>query len=307
MGFWSFFHPTSSEHSGKEEVKLEIGEDIRQSEEYGKYMERIGWKNVKIGKSGYQMFVRPLGIMGGVAKIQRTRLPLPWERIDEILAGYRVVLTKLEPLNCDYSDDDLARAGFGREKDPLRATRTRRIDLAPNPEVIMTGFKRARSWINKLRQEKYEVKIGDFDQFFRIWKQATKIQNIWSSSKKDYDSLWQSFGKKAFCVMVENSCGCMVLMHDRAAYYYYGAALPVAKENSWPYLVVWEAMLEAKRRGAIVWDWEGVYDPRYPNPRWKGFTQFKNTFGGEDVWLPGSFGKHSWGNLWRYSAPGRSR
>ncbi|KKU56867.1 MAG: hypothetical protein UX78_C0002G0047 [Candidatus Amesbacteria bacterium GW2011_GWA2_47_11] len=53
---------------------VEVREDIRQSEEYGRYMERIGWKTIQFNKS--QIFIRRLGPVS-VAKMQRGNLSLP--------------------------------------------------------------------------------------------------------------------------------------------------------------------------------------------------------------------------------------
>ncbi|OGD04880.1 hypothetical protein A3D85_03060 [Candidatus Amesbacteria bacterium RIFCSPHIGHO2_02_FULL_47_9] len=297
MGFWPFAKKESSWQSGKNAVGLEIGEDMRQSEAYAQYMKCIGWEVEKIPGTRCQIFVRRLGVLGAVAKLQRTRLPLPWTVIDKILRKNRVILMRVEPLNCNFSAEEFEKAGYKSEREPLRATKTIRINLNKNPQELLFSFKRARSWINKLVKNKHKVEIGNFDKFFEVWKKATRIQNIWSSSKKDFDNLWGSFGENAFSITIDDICGCLILMHDKVAYYYYGAALPAAKGQNLPYLTIWEAMREARKRGAKVWDWEGVYDPRFPNPKWKGFTQFKNTFGGEEVWFPGSFGKMTLRNL----------
>ncbi|TSC88127.1 MAG: methicillin resistance protein [Microgenomates group bacterium Gr01-1014_16] len=293
MAFWSGWGKQSSWPDGSAPVKLEIGLDIRHCQEWAEYTRKIGWIVEKISGTEFQIFVRKFGIFGSVAKIQRVRLPLPWGELNKMLKKYRVFFTIIEPMNGNF--DELKNAGFKKEKDAFRATKTTRIDLSGD---VLAKFKRARSWINKLAGEKHKIEIGKADKFFEIWKKATKIQHLWSSNKAHYDALVNSFGKSAFTVTVDDMCGCLVLTYDGVAYYYYGAALPDAKRKSLPYLYVWEAMKEAKKRGAKIWDWEGVYDPRYPNRGWKGFTQFKKTFGGEEVWFPGTFGKRTIGNFW---------
>jgi peptidoglycan pentaglycine glycine transferase (the first glycine) len=61
-----------------------------------------------------------------------------------------------------------------------------------------------------------------------------------------------------------------------------------------PYFIVWEAMKEAKKRGCKIWDFEGIYDARWPNKSWLGFSHFKKSFGGEEIEFPGSFEKWRW-------------
>lgn len=292
MAFWDSWFAKSSWPDGTDPVRLEIGTDIRHSPEWAEYMRKTGWIVEKIPGTEFQIFIRKFWLFGAVAKLQRVRLPLPWDKINKILKNYRVLYTIVEPLNGNFGD--LIKAGFKREKEAFRATRTIRIDL---DQDLLKSFKRARSWINKLKREKHKIEIGNADNFFKIWKEATRIQHIWSSNKANFDAITDSFGKNAFTVTINDSCGCLVLIYDKVAYYYYGAALPEAKRQNLPYLYVWEAMKEAKRRGAKIWDWEGVYDPRYPNKGWVGFSQFKRTFGGEDIWFPGTFGRKTWNNI----------
>ena len=97
------------------------------------------------------------------------------------------------------------------------------------------------------------------------------------------------FANNCFCITIDNLAGALVLIHDRVAYYYYAAALPEAKRKLLPYLVIWECIKEAKKKGCTTWDWEGIFDTRWPNKGWQGFTHFKKSFGGYEVSFPGSF------------------
>ena len=66
--------------------------------------------------------------------------------------------------------------------------------------------------------------------------------------------------------------------------------MPIGKEYHAPYLAVWTAIKEARTSGCDVWDFEGIYDPRYPSTNsWLGFTHFKKSFGGEEFVYPGTF------------------
>ncbi len=57
-------------------------------------------------------------------------------------------------------------------------------------------------------------------------------------------------------------------------------------------LVVWEGMLEGKRRGCRWFDFDGVRDERYrytKDENWDGITRFKVGFGGEEVTYLGTY------------------
>lgn len=272
---------------------VEIARDVRQSDEYGKYMERIGWKVIKI--QDIQIFVKGLGPVA-VAKIQRVDLPLAWDRIEKALRKNRVMMCILEP-NFLVS---VGLPGFGLNKWPYLPTKTLRIGLRSTEDKIFAQFtKRTRYTLRKLSNYDLGVSINDYDEFYEIWKNSAKRKNLWISSKKDFLTLVESFGKKCFCATLRRQgyggqAGALILIHDKTAYYYYAGATKEGNTLNLPYWVVWEAMKEAKKRGVEVWDFEGIYDERWPTKSWMGFSQFKKSFGGVEIEYPGSFVKWRW-------------
>jgi lipid II:glycine glycyltransferase (peptidoglycan interpeptide bridge formation enzyme) len=58
-------------------------------------------------------------------------------------------------------------------------------------------------------------------------------------------------------------------------------------------LVVWEGILEGKRRGCQWFDFDGIFDGRFARAQksWQGFSRFKVGFGGHEVTYLGSFNK----------------
>jgi lipid II:glycine glycyltransferase (peptidoglycan interpeptide bridge formation enzyme) len=193
-------------------------------------------------------------------------------------------MAKFEPLTKPVN--------FGQDSWPMLGTKTLRLDLTPSTEKIFGQFKKdCRYALRKAQNIKTQVQINDFDNFYSIWKKAASIKHLWTPSKKDFDSLVSCFGKNCFCVTINNLAGSFILIHDTVAYYYYSGALPQAKKLDLPYLVIWECIQEAKKRGCKTWDFEGIYDSRWPNKSWLGFSHFKKSFGGYEVEFPGSFTK----------------
>jgi lipid II:glycine glycyltransferase (peptidoglycan interpeptide bridge formation enzyme) len=64
------------------------------------------------------------------------------------------------------------------------------------------------------------------------------------------------------------------------AFYWHNGSLDIGKKLFAPTLCIWEAILECKRRRLKVFDFEGLYDERFPNKNtsWKGFSRFKLGF-----------------------------
>ncbi|MDP1722862.1 MAG: peptidoglycan bridge formation glycyltransferase FemA/FemB family protein [Candidatus Gottesmanbacteria bacterium] len=82
--------------------------------------------------------------------------------------------------------------------------------------------------------------------------------------------------------------GILLLFWDTIAYYWIAGATREGKKLFAPTLLVWEAIKLAKKREAKQFDFVGVWDERLPaeNHNWKGFTKFKEGFGGTELYYP---------------------
>lgn len=269
----------------------EVKTDLRQTSEYGDFLDKIGWTTVRV--KNVQVFFRKLGPVS-IAKIQRVSLPLPWEEISKELKERRVIMCKLEPRE-NQPDGEIGKIkkwGFKPDKWPLLGAKTLRVNLEKSEEKLMQSFKKdARYCLKKALEAAVEIKIDDWEVFYDVWKKAARNKDLWIPPKKDVEALKQVFGGKCFCLTAGRMAGVVIIVIEKTAYYYYSATLPEAKKLQLPYRMVWEAMREAKKRGAVAWDFEGIYDSRWPSKGWKGFSHFKKSFGGTEVELPGSFTK----------------
>ncbi len=275
--------------------QLEVVEDLRQTKEYGEYMESLGWKVAELGRCG-KIFLRPLGPLK-LAKFQRfTKIP-EINLLDELMNKERVVMCKLEPSEKIQETElnSFTAAGFKKDKWPLLASKTLRVDLRPATEVIFSKFKKdARYCIRKVQEDRYKISDDDTELFYFIWKKSSKRKNLWIPSKNEYDNFVRVWGKKVLCITIGEMAGVVIIVHKQTAFYYYAGATKEGTDKNLPYLAVWSGMQEAKKRGAKTWDFEGIFDTRWPNKRWLGFSHFKKSFGGQDVEYPGSFEKWRW-------------
>ncbi len=252
-------------------------EDVRQSVEYGRYMEKIGWEVIN------KVFIRRLGPVS-IAKIQRTNLP---KELDKVLKDNRVFMCKFEPAKVGHVPKEFRQDGW-----PMLGTKTIRVDLRPSEKKILESFKKdCRYILRKFQDTKYKIQTNEFRKFYEIWKRSAKRKNLWIPNQREYEALVQSFGDECFCKTINDEAGAVILTHKASAFYYYAGS---TIKSDLPYLAVWEAMKEAKMRGAKVWDFEGIYDSRWPNKGWVGFSHFKKSFGGVEVEYPGCFSKWRW-------------
>lgn len=278
--------------------------DLRQSDPYAKWMESMGWLLVNSEQSvvsrGNYFFLRRIPLVGSVMKVLRPTEPVPFEEIEGVAKKYRALFVKIEPGESGDENRllaDLKSHGYRRERWALIASKTLRVDLTKPEQKIFDGFKKdCRYEIRKAEERNLVIKKNDFESFYKLLSAANKIKGLWTIPKKQFDHLIHAFGKDVYCIEIRRGtplAGCLVLVAEGTAYYFLAGSLPAGKDLQAPYLSVWEAIKEAKKRGCALWDFEGLQDDRIPSTKsWAGFSHFKRSFGGYEVTFPGTFTKY---------------
>ncbi len=277
--------------------------DLRQSPRYASFMDKIGWKVISIdntNKGSLFIYIRKLGPFGSIAKVQRAGFPLPWIRLTKILKNNWVWFCKYEPdvLSSHTNQPRLVPAlkknRFHQDSWPLLATKTIKLDLTPSLDIISSRFKKDARYCLRIAQNSgLKIEKNDFDLYYSLWQKSSRIKRLWIPKKTDFQRLIESFSTDCFCLTASKNTqtmsGLVVLTAKQTAYYYYSSNLPTGKDSNAPYLLVLEALKIAKGRGCRIFDFEGIYDHRWPNQAWQGFSHFKRSFGGEEISYVGSF------------------
>jgi lipid II:glycine glycyltransferase (peptidoglycan interpeptide bridge formation enzyme) len=173
---------------------------------------------------------------------------------------------------------------------------TRVIDLKPPAEEILASISQStRSLIRKNQRENFlrfktSTNPGDMEIFVRMLDTVADRNQVRFFSQ-DY------FEKQARLLMpkgllhLEIAQGAdkplaAALIHDYGGMstYTYAASLPEARQTSASALLLWQAILDAKQRGAQRMDLFGIAADDAPASHpWQGFSSFKKKFGGEIV------------------------
>lgn len=74
-----------------------------------------------------------------------------------------------------------------------------------------------------------------------------------------------------------------LIFYGKEAVYHYGASTKEGRKYPGSYLIQWEAIKEAKRRGMTRYNFWGVSPIDKPDHRFSGLSLFKRGFGGKDV------------------------
>jgi len=132
------------------------------------------------------------------------------------------------------------------------------------------------------------------DKFYSLYKE-TALRNNFSARPKSYFKelfhfltttnygffYWGYWQKKLLSVV-------LITFFGKYATYLYGASSSEHKELMAPYLLQWQAIKQAKKRGCSIYDM-GAIAPFSGKHPWSGLRGFKIKFGGKEIELPGCF------------------
>ncbi len=282
--------------------------DIRQSESYARYLRSLGWTVERIAEINY--FIKKIPLFGSILKVQRPE-KIKFDTIDKLCRKYRVFQIIVEPglatRTGPFEDCHklIMAHGYKLAKSTYLPSKTLQIDLTQSKEEILSHFKKdARYAIRKggvLNFKEYstseEIKI-----FWEGWKNSVKFDRYVPSAEQ-LIKLRKSFPQsQSFFLASHNIIGSIIggalfttSSHEKSKYitYYWQAFTnKEGRASLSQYSLLWNGILWAKKNGYKVFDFEGIYDERFPDKSWLGFTHFKRSFGGYEVTYPGCFVKN---------------
>ncbi len=128
------------------------------------------------------------------------------------------------------------------------------------------------------------VDIKDLELFFEIYKKTAVRRSFTPFSFNYLKNELEAFKDSGEITIFlgkhkeEIISGAMIVYWQDSGFYHQGASftskIPVN------YLLQWEAIREAKKRGCAYYNFWGVAPDNKPNHPWQGFTLFKKGFGG---------------------------
>ncbi len=280
--------------------------DIRQSFQYANYLKREDWIAERISEINY--FIKPFPIIGSVLKLQRPE-KIDFGTIDKLCRKYRVFQVIIEPKN-EYQVPSIRYQGFRLSKSPYLPTKTLQLDLTKSHESIFKNFKKdarraVRSHFAETSRDKGGVMFtikeysspNEIKRWRKAWKNSVNFQRFVPSAES-LINLRKSFPANYSLFLASHNISSRIIggvlftrsLHD-VGYYWYGFTNSEGRTSLSQYSLLHQGILWAKKIGCKIFDFEGIYDPRFPNKSWLGFTHFKRSFGGYEVEYPGCYTK----------------
>ncbi|MEM6993588.1 MAG: GNAT family N-acetyltransferase [Myxococcota bacterium] len=191
---------------------------------------------------------------------------------------------------------------------PLRRhqahTKTRVVDLRPGLDEVVRSFASvARRNVRAAQRADIEYRDCSFAAVTDLELSGLRdlnreflaahpgLSNEWALRL----SVTRHLGERGRYILAESGrriVGAIYLvLHDRVATYFVAQASAEFKAQRVATGLVCAAMRVAIEHGCDLFDFSGVHDERFPDrlASWKGFTTFKERYGGEDVYLPPGF------------------
>ncbi len=185
---------------------------------------------------------------------------------------------------------------LGFKEAPMHASAydaTWRLDITPSEEELLANMRKTTRYLIRKASKNKDIEIfksqniEDIEIYQELNQAVAKRQNFVPFSSQFIKNEFEVFAKnnQAFLFLGkyqgEIAAGAIVIFWSGIGFYHQAASLAKYSKFSIPYLIQWEAIREAKKRGCSIYDFWGYVDPfKKQNHPWAGPTLFKMGFGG---------------------------
>jgi peptidoglycan pentaglycine glycine transferase (the first glycine) len=175
------------------------------------------------------------------------------------------------------------------------------INISKDAEILLNEMKpKTRYNINLAKKKGVDIKIQNLENkyvedFLRLTKEMAARQGITAHPGEYYRKMIESLPEEMLKIYVAEFEGKvlaanLVLFYGTTATYLHGASSNDNRNVMAPFLLQWQAILDAKEKGCMKYDFGGV-KTNSNDGSWAGITQFKLGFSPNTVPVefPGSY------------------
>ena len=218
------------------------------------------------------------------------------KRIREIAKTENCSFVRIRPQLIENSDNNqiLKALGFVNAPMHLHAELTHQLDLSKSEDQLLSEMRKATRY--EIRQaQKLGIRIEtsnkteDMESFYEMQLDTARRQKFVPFGRDFLLKQFEVFSKENQVVLFTAWYGeiklaqAFVIFYGREADYHYGVSTEEARKYPGAYLIQWEAIREAKKRGMERYNFWGVAPEGAKDHRFSGVSLFKRGFGGFDV------------------------
>ena len=289
---------------------------ILQTRLWGEFKAQFGWKSIfiKTGTSGAHLLIRKLPFGLSIGYVPKGPIGLFSQGIlDELIRQsqkHNAIVLYVEPDSWEdeFGDLSLLNSKFEKQEFSIQPRRSILLSLAGSEEEILGRMKQKTRYNIRLAQKKEIIveSSHNIEIFLHLMK-ITGERNQFGVHHPDYyRSVFKLFSKEKACELLIAKyhdtpvAALMLFMRGKRAWYFYGASSDEERNRMPAYLLQWEAMRLAIKRGCAQYDLWGVPDfdeeilektfMTRDDGLW-GVYRFKRGFGGKIARSAGVFQK----------------
>ncbi len=184
--------------------------------------------------------------------------------------------------------------GFKLAPMHLHAELTRQLDLTKTEEQLMAEMRKTTRYeIRQAHKSGINITVSnnikDIDEFYNLQRETAKRQGFVEFDKKYLQKQFEAFTDDNQVLLYTATLGrvklaqAFIIFYGEEADYHYGASTLDGRKYPGAYLIQWEAIKEAKKRGLKRYNFWGVAPDGETSHRFWGVSVFKRGFGGQDL------------------------
>jgi len=219
-----------------------------------------------------------------------------FEEIKKIAKEDKCVFVRVRPqlISNDFSKKLFAKSKFVNAPTHLHAELTSQLDLNKSDEEIMSSMRKATRYeIRKAISQGLTVTktddLSSVKKFYELQLETAKRQKFVPFSYKFLYEQFKIFAESGNAILYSAKfknrllAQAFIIFYGAEAVYHYGASTNVGRKYPGAYLIQWEAIKEAKKRGMQRYNFWGVSPEGQKDHRFYGISVFKRGFGGVDL------------------------
>lgn len=297
-----------------------------QSYEWGNLQEKLGKKVFKIQFNGKPVFVLEQKLPFGKNYLYVPRGPIFAgnfsseslsvfvKEIKNIADSDKSIFLRIEP-PFEYSDEVagvLSSSEFSRTLS-VQPIETRVIDLLKSESELLKEMEHDTRYAIRVAERRgvtvsifsdADEKKKKFDDFWKVFYETNKRRKLKHYPREYYKlvaELGGEYGSKISVAYLNSTAvaSAIIVSFGSTATYLYAASLPGYGKYNAPSLILWRAILDAKKEGRLIFDLWGTSSEK---KEWAGVTAFKKSFGGNLMSYVGTWDfvfKPAWYKLYK--------